>query len=195
MTNICLVSDFFRSHLWLSLLWRRKYAAHILRKLTTKLNVCELWPYRRLNLKWNCNQIFEMWTEFENLPSYISRCLPKPEFRSLFYLRSRQELELLLCQITGNRVCTFFECLFGLLHPCTLDLQAALTQKMCPHSLEVTHGTSGMSKKSAFNLLSTKQLQKVSFDGSQSSDLSSLIFRFFFTVYSGPFRGGSGDSG
>lgn len=91
---------------------------------------------------------------------------------SFFYLKSHQELEQLLWQGAGGTVCTFLECLFELLHPYKLDFHSALKQKMCPHSLEVTHGTSGeIDKISLLFILNKAAPPKCLFDGSQSFDL------------------------
>lgn len=93
-------------------------------------------------------------------------------FFFFFYLKSHQELEQLLWQGAGGTVCTFLECLFELLHPYKLDFHSALKQKMCPHSLEVTHGTSGeIDKISLLFILNKAARPKCLFDGSQSFDL------------------------
>lgn len=192
-TYVLLVLFFFFSlETPVALFGLKKQSSHAESRQRNLINVCELWAVFHdglINLrKKKTKKLFsvtqaDVWNQMSD--SFISDLIKN---WSRF---SDKELDAPF--VHSSNVCSSF------LHPCKLDSQSALKQnkkkkKMCPHSLEVTHGTFGVSTKSAFYLLSTKRLQKVSFwRQPEFWPLIALAFemvRFIFAVNFGPFRGG-----
>lgn len=127
----------------------------------------------------------------DNPPSYMSRCFPKPEMRRIILL-SQISSRTRAASLTKNRKHSLYILWMFVWAFYTHAILTALKHKMCPHSLQVAHGTSGISTKIVLLFIVNKAAPENILTAARVSTSRRFSFervRFIFTVNSGPFRG------